>query len=82
MLMLMILYYTMQPQMCKVQVYVSHVDPTATKPKWSLKHQVVPKLKPVLKSLSRQYSPFAVSFQFVLLYFLIFFRTQSMYLCV
>ena len=40
-----------------VVVYVKHVDPTATKPKWSLKHQVTPKLKPILKALSGQYSP-------------------------
>ena len=57
-----IVQYDMQPHMGKVQVYVKHVDPTATKPKWSLKHQVTPKLKPILKALSRQYSSICSKF--------------------
>ena len=68
-----IIQHTMQSQMGKVQVYVSHVDPTATKPKWSLKHQVVPKLKPVLKTLARQYSPICSKFLICLIIILFYF---------
>lgn len=57
-----LIQYNMQPHMGKVQVYVSDVDPTVTKPKWSLKHKVTSKLKPVLKALSRQYSPISSKF--------------------
>jgi hypothetical protein len=57
----------------RVQVYESHVNPTITKPKWSLKHVVTPKLKPVLKALSRQYSPVCSKSSMILFIFLFIF---------
>jgi hypothetical protein len=41
----------------KIHVYTTHVDPTVTKPDMVLKHKVTSKLKPILKTLARQYSP-------------------------
>jgi len=45
------------PQVGKVQVYTSHADPTVVKPYMAFKHEVTPKLIPVLKTLGRKYSP-------------------------
>ena len=68
-----VIQHNMQSNMGKVQVYVSHVDPTTIKPKWSLKHQVTPKLKPVLKALSRHYSPIRSKIFILSHYFTLFF---------
>ena len=46
-----------EPRMGKIHVYTTRVDPTITKPDMVLKHKVTPKLKPILKTLARQYSP-------------------------
>ena len=46
-----------EPRMGKIHIYRTHVDPTLTKPDMVLKHKVTSKLKPILKSLARQYSP-------------------------
>ena len=43
--------------MGKIHVYTTRVDPTIIKPDMVLKHKVTPKLKPILKTLARQYSP-------------------------
>ena len=43
--------------MGKVHIYTSQVDPSLTKPDMVLKHKVTSKLKPILKSLARGYSP-------------------------
>jgi hypothetical protein len=46
-----------EPRMGRIHVYTTRVDPTITKPDMVLKHKVIPKLKPILKNLARQYSP-------------------------
>ena len=75
--------FHMGPWMGRVQVFMTHVDPTATKPDMVLKHEVTLKLKPILKSLARGYSPIC-SKLFTNLYtiFLILCRQQSAYLCI
>ena len=45
--------FHMDPWMGRVQVFMTHVDPTATKPDMVLKHKVTLKLKPILKSLAQ-----------------------------
>ncbi len=50
-------FNTMGPRTGCVQVYMKHVDPMATKAHMVLKHEVSSKLKPILKSLARGYSP-------------------------
>jgi hypothetical protein len=49
--------FNMGPRMGKVQIFMTRVDPTITKPDMVLKHKVTPKLNPILKSLARGYSP-------------------------
>ena len=41
----------------RVQIYTVPADPTTAKPNMELKHEVTPKLIPVLKALGRKYSP-------------------------
>ena len=52
-----LLRFNLAPRKGRVQVYMSRVDPTVTKPDMSLKHEVTPRLKPILKALARGYSP-------------------------
>lgn len=49
--------FNMGPRMGRVQVFMTRVDPIGRKPDMVLKHEVTPKLKPILKSLARGYSP-------------------------
>ena len=44
--------FNMGPWMGRVQVFMTCVDPIATKPDMVLKHEVTPKLKSILKSLA------------------------------
>ena len=46
-----------QSRLGKVHIYTSHADPSNNKPDMVLKHEVTPRLEPVLKSLARSYSP-------------------------
>ena len=75
--------FSMGPRMGRVQVFMTHADPIATKPDMVLKHEVTPKLKPILKSLAQGYSPIR-SKLFTNLYtiFSILCRQQSTYLCI
>ena len=45
------------PQISRVQVFTTHADPTMTMPHMVLKHEVSPRIGPVLKALGRKYSP-------------------------
>ena len=45
------------PQIGRVQVFTTHADPTTTMPHMALKHEVSPRIGPVLKALGRKYSP-------------------------
>jgi hypothetical protein len=47
----------LESRMGKVHVYTARVDPTLTKPEMVLKHKVTPKLTPILRALTRGYSP-------------------------
>jgi hypothetical protein len=49
--------FNLEPRMGKIHIYTTRADPTITKPDMVLKHRVIPKLKPILKTLARQYSP-------------------------
>jgi hypothetical protein len=49
--------FGLESRMGKVHIYTSRVDPTLAKPEMVLKAKVTPKLKPILKTLSRGYSP-------------------------
>lgn len=63
-----------EPRMGKIHIYTKHVDPTLTKPNMVLKHKVTPKLKPILKTLGRQYSPVRSKlFIFLMDYLIMFF---------
>ena len=54
--------YDLETRMGKVHIYTSQVDPSLTKPDMVLKHKVTSKLKPILKSLARGYSPVCSKF--------------------
>ena len=45
------------PQFGRVQVFTMHANPTMTMPHMALKHEVSPRIGPVLKALGRKYSP-------------------------
>lgn len=49
--------FNMGPRMGRVHIFMTRADPMATKPDMVLKHEVTSKLKPILKSLARGYSP-------------------------
>ena len=47
----------MGPRVGRVQIFTERADPTSTKPLMVLKHEITPKLGPILKTLARKYSP-------------------------
>ena len=47
----------LESRMGKVHVYMTHVDPSLSKPDMVLKHKVTRDIKPILKALARGYSP-------------------------
>lgn len=49
--------FNLESRMGKIHIYTTRADPTLVKPDMVLKHKVTPKLKPILKALSRGYSP-------------------------
>ena len=59
-----------EPQMGKIYVYTTRVDPALTKPDMVLKHKVTSKLKPILKNLACQYSPVRSKFFYLFLDYL------------
>ena len=44
-------------RMGRIHIYTSHIDPTQNKAHMGFKHEVTPRLKPILKALARSYSP-------------------------
>ena len=47
----------LESQMGKIHVYTTHVDPNLTKPDMVFKQKVTSKLKSLLKTIARGYSP-------------------------
>ena len=45
------------PQIGRVQIFTMHADPTTTTPHMVLKHELSPRIGPVLKAFRRKYSP-------------------------
>ena len=59
------------PRVGQVHIFTEHADPTTTKPFMVLKHDITPKLGPVLKALRRKYSPVRSKSSILLLLLLI-----------
>jgi len=78
-----VIQHGLGPRVGRVQVYTSHADPAITKPYMVLKHEVTPKLTPILKALGRKYSPVRSEFfLWVICYFIhSFFRTKPACFC-
>jgi hypothetical protein len=69
--------FDMEPRMGRVHIYTARVDPSLAKPDMVLKHNVTPKLKPILKALARGYSPVRSKLFFIIWFILLIFLVDD-----